>query len=346
LTLWAVAEFTRRQNANWWLLAGTFAGLALLSKYTAAFLGIGLLFYLLTSRERIRWLKHWQVWGGAVLALLMFSPVIWIGYRYNWDSFRFQLGRSTLDHPVFSGLGEFGRFLAEEAVQLLPTLAVFVVLGVGLYFGRRARGLALPLLTSVPMATYFLVHAVFGRANPNWTAPLFPELALIGAWAAVTVRPGSRWLRWPLDLLYVLHVPIGVGLLFLVFIATSQRALPIVGPLPILDYVYGWDNLQRKVSILAHDEDAQWVDIGDYGLNSMIAYQGVMAHDPLPVLNTVQAFRYRFRPPVSEAQKSTPHLVLRSAGNEPGPEGAIPLGRVTRDYAGAALAKYDVFLVK
>jgi 4-amino-4-deoxy-L-arabinose transferase-like glycosyltransferase len=44
LTLWAVAEFTRARNANWWLLAGLFAGLGLLSNYTVVFLGAGLLF--------------------------------------------------------------------------------------------------------------------------------------------------------------------------------------------------------------------------------------------------------------------------------------------------------------
>ena len=44
LTIWAIAEFTRSRNANWWLLAGLFAGFALLSKYTAVFLGAGRFF--------------------------------------------------------------------------------------------------------------------------------------------------------------------------------------------------------------------------------------------------------------------------------------------------------------
>ena len=44
LAIWAVAEFIRSRNANWWLLAGLCAGLGLLSKYTVVFLGAGLLF--------------------------------------------------------------------------------------------------------------------------------------------------------------------------------------------------------------------------------------------------------------------------------------------------------------
>ncbi|MDT8265576.1 glycosyltransferase family 39 protein, partial [Roseomonas sp. DSM 102946] len=43
LTLWAVAEAHARGDGRWWLAVGLFAGAALLSKYTAAFLGIGLL---------------------------------------------------------------------------------------------------------------------------------------------------------------------------------------------------------------------------------------------------------------------------------------------------------------
>src|SRR5690606_29363740 len=140
LSLWAVAEFIRGRNANWWLAAGAFAGLGLLSKYTLVFLGAGLLLYLVTSRERLGWLRLWQVWAGGAVALLAFAPVVWIAAQRDWMSFRYQLGRSTLDEGQFAGAGEFIRFLVEEAIQLLPTLFVFVVLGAVAFFARRARG--------------------------------------------------------------------------------------------------------------------------------------------------------------------------------------------------------------
>ena len=189
LCLWAVAEFTRSRNANWWLAAGAFAGLGLLSKYTFAFLGLGLIVYLVSARERRAWLKLWQVWVGGALAVALFAPVLWIYSQRDWNSLRFQLGRSSLEHPQFSGFYEIVRFLTEEAILLLPTLFVFVVIAIALFFARRAKALALPILTSVPMVGYFLVHALFGRVNPNWTAPLFAVLALAGAWAIVNVRP-------------------------------------------------------------------------------------------------------------------------------------------------------------
>ena len=52
LAIWCVAEFVVRRDPSWWLAAGLFAGLGLLSKYTTVFLGLGLVLYLLGHRER------------------------------------------------------------------------------------------------------------------------------------------------------------------------------------------------------------------------------------------------------------------------------------------------------
>ncbi len=343
LTVWAIAEFGRGRNANWWLLAGAFAGLGLLSKYTVAFLGVGIAFYLLTSRERLGWLKLWQVWAAGVLAIGLFSPVIWINSQRHWNSFRFQLGRSTLEDPHFAGLGEFARFLVETSIQLLPTLFVFMLLGLGLFFLRRARGLALPVLTSVPMIAYFLVHALFGRVNPNWTAPLYPELALIGAWAAIAIRP-RNWLRWPLDILYVLHVPTGLAVSLTVVGIIVTRSVPFVGPLPVVNYLYGWPDLQHQVSVLARDNDAQWVDTIDYAITGGLGYYGLMAKDPLPVYQTNQPFRYAYAPPMPAGLRKARHLLVRKAGRETAPEGMSLLTTIKRSSGGQTLDRYQVFI--
>lgn len=346
LTLWAVAEFTRARNANWWLAAGVFAGLGLLSKYTVVFLGAGLLFYLITSRERLGWLKLWQVWIGGLLALLLFSPVVWINSQRDWNSFRYQLGRSNIsDHAL--QLGEFARFIVETSIQLLPTLFVFTVIGIVAFFARRAKGLALPVLTSVPMAAYFLVDALFGRVNPNWVAPLFPVLAFIGAWAAVTIRPGSRWLRAPLDVLYVLHVPLGLMLMLLAYTSIDTRSVPFMGKVQAFDFVYGWDDLWSKVSGLAKANGAQWVDTSSYSLNGWLGYYAAIAHDPLPVYETAEPFRYEYLPPMSTALEAAPHLWINpGSGGSSSSADKIYLGTITRDYEGEPLAAYQVFLVK
>lgn len=344
LSIWAVAEFARSRNANWWLLAGAFAGLGLLSKYTVVFLGAGLLFYLVTSRERLGWLKLWQVWVGGALALALFAPVVWINSQRDWNSFRFQLGRSNFADHHFQP-GEFVRFLVETSIQLLPTLFVFAVIGIVLFFARRGKGLAVPVLTSAPMVAYFLADALFGRVNPNWTAPLFPILALIGAWAAVNVRPISRWLRVPLDVLYVLHVPLGLAVMLFAYGIIDSRSVPFMGKVQAFDFVYGWDDLWGKVSAMARQNGAQWVDASSYSLNGWLGYYAAIAHDPLPVYETAEPFRYEYLPPMSPEMRAAPHLWV-TPGADAGSANATLLGTITRDYRGEPLATYSVYLAR
>jgi 4-amino-4-deoxy-L-arabinose transferase-like glycosyltransferase len=340
LTVWAIAEFTRARNANWWLAAGVFAGLALLSKYTAVFLGAGIVLYLVTSRERLAWLRLWQVWAGGAVAAAMFAPVVWIDWTRGWQSFRFQLGRSTLSAHVLQP-GELLRFLIEMSIQLLPTLFVFVVIGAVLFFARRARPLALPLLTSGVMLGYFIVHGLFGRVNPNWIAPIYPVLTLVGAWAAINLRPGAAWLRWPLDLLRILHVPAGFILILTLLGMIEFRTLPLT------NFFYGWDNFQAKISRLAADNGAQWVNAQDYSLEGWLAYYGRMAGDPLPVYDTGNAYRYKFMPPMTDELKAAPHLVVRYTSKDslPARDGMTALGIVTRDDdSGTPLQPFAVYL--
>lgn len=340
LAVWAIGEFTRSRNANWWLAAGLFAGMALLSKYTAVFLGAGIVLYLVTSRERLAWLRLWQVWVGGLIAIAMFAPVVWIDWTRNWQSFRFQLGRSTLSEHSLQP-GELLRFVIEMGIQLLPTLFVFVVIGVVLFFARRAKPLALPLLTSAAMLGYFIVHGLFGRVNPNWVAPIYPVLALVGAWAAINVRPHTAWLRWPLDALRILHVPIGFLLVLVLLGMIEFRTLPLT------NFFYGWDNFQAKVSKLAADNDAKWIDVQDYSLEGWLAYYGKMAGDPLPVYDTAGAYRYKFMPPLSDDLRTARHLVVRYARNDDVPprDGMTAIGIVTRDDdAGTPLQNFAVYL--
>ena len=344
LTIWAIAEFTRSRNANWWLLAGLFAGFALLSKYTAVFLGAGILFYLVTSRERLGWLKLWQVWTGGLIALLCFAPVIWVNSQRDWNSFRYQLGRSNFADHVYHPL-EFIRFLIEEGVQLLPTLYVFMIIALVLFFARRAKPLALLVLTAAPMAGYFLADAVFGRVNPNWTAPLFPQLALVGAWAVVSVRPKSAWLRWPLNALAALHVPLGLGLMLLAYQSIETRTVPFLGPVKAFDFVYGWSDLWGKVSTLAKENGAQWVDTTNYSLNGWLGYYGRIANDPLPVFETSEPFRYQYMPPRDPGLMAAPHLLV-GAESTPAPPNGTLLSTITRDDKGQQLESYLVYLVK
>ena len=83
----------------WWLGAGFCAGLALLSKYSAALTMAGGVLYLLSSREHRHWLATPKPWLALLVALLMFAPVLAWNAAHGWASFAFQAGRATGHAP-------------------------------------------------------------------------------------------------------------------------------------------------------------------------------------------------------------------------------------------------------
>ena len=72
--LFGLAKLDETQDGRWWLGVGLAAGLGLLSKYTAFFLGLGALAWLaFTPRGRVWLLSPWP-YLGALLALIVFAP--------------------------------------------------------------------------------------------------------------------------------------------------------------------------------------------------------------------------------------------------------------------------------
>ena len=254
LSVWAVAEFVARGNPNWWLAAGLFAGLGLLSKYTAGFLGLGLLLYLVASRERLGWLRLWQVWAGGAVALLVFLPNLMWNLERGWAGVAFQ-GKRLDGYGTSMGsmAGNLGELLAGQALGTGVALFVFVLIGAALLALRRtardAAGLALPILTALPMAAFFVAYTWRFRVEANWMAPIWPMLALVGAWAAARVRPARPVLGWPLRVLRGLQVPLGVVLVG-VFYAGAVAALAAAPSIDRTRDMRGWA-VRQEVAALA-----------------------------------------------------------------------------------------------
>ena len=89
-TVWALAHALAGVRTAWWLLAGVFLGGALLSKYTAIFLPLGVAVFLLFSREHSLWLRRKEPYLAALVALAVFSPTIVWNAQNEWQSFVYQ----------------------------------------------------------------------------------------------------------------------------------------------------------------------------------------------------------------------------------------------------------------
>jgi Dolichyl-phosphate-mannose-protein mannosyltransferase len=106
-------------NPRWWLAAGLFAGLALLSKFTSVTLAPAVLAFALVPDWRRRWLFSPYPWAAALVAV----AVIW-NYQHDWAQFRFQFVRVVATGKLsLRTLGEFvGLQLGLVGFVLLPVV--------------------------------------------------------------------------------------------------------------------------------------------------------------------------------------------------------------------------------
>jgi dolichol-phosphate mannosyltransferase len=199
ITLYAVTRALVQDRAGWWWLAGIGFGGAMLSKYYAVLLAPSLLVFLVMSPRYRAWLKRPEPWLAVVLALALFSPVIFWNSQNHWASFAFQSTRTVGQHA--SGLAQFGLFCLMQVALPTPVLFVLFVLtaarGVRQGWGQeRAERWNFAVAFSLPLLALFAVASTKGAFRMNWTAPAF--LSLLPAAAAVLVEffGKSRGWRW------------------------------------------------------------------------------------------------------------------------------------------------------
>ncbi|GAC1343643.1 MAG: hypothetical protein NVSMB20_19430 [Bradyrhizobium sp.] len=98
--LWSLVRLAESGDPRWWLAAGVFAGLALLSKFTAVMLLPAVAAFMLVPDWRRRWLSSPYPWAAALIAMVLFLPVLSWNAGHDWASFRFQFVRATATHEL------------------------------------------------------------------------------------------------------------------------------------------------------------------------------------------------------------------------------------------------------
>lgn len=168
------ATLAERRGA--WLGAGICIGFGLLSKYTIALLGPATLVFLLIDPKSRRWL--WNPWpySGAVVAFLLFSPVIAWNAAHDWASFAFQSSRRLGAEPEFSLHVLIGSILILITPLGLAAAVSALVPSAGFrgIFARpldRKKAFA-AAYTLVPLSV-FVAFSLFHQVKLNWTGPLW-----------------------------------------------------------------------------------------------------------------------------------------------------------------------------
>ena len=281
-TFWGLQRAVDR-GPRWFLAAGLFLGLGVLSKLTAGLLGVAVLAGLLATRDGRRLLATPWPWLGAALALAVASPMLLWNAAHGWPSFTFQASHG-LSGRTFSIV----RLLASLGGQLAYVSPVLLVLAAGAAWrALRARGDALGAalaFSALPVAAFFtLAAALTPNALPHWPAPAWLSALLLLCLAGAAA--GRRW-RVALG---VGFASIGAALLTVLFFL----AVPVPLARGPLDDLLGWREGARAARAVAGDARlavGHWMHLGQLGLydGRSPAYVGARVsgptfYDPAPL---------------------------------------------------------------
>lgn len=337
--IWALARLHATQDGRWWLAFGVLAGLALLSKYTAALLGAGVVLWLVVSPAAWRWWRDWRLWAGGALAGLVFAPVLLWNAAHGWASFAKQGGRAGMDAEgvTFRFLWEL---LGSQAGLATPIVFVLCVVGVGgailAWLRRRDAAAALLAAMVLPGAAIFLWQATGSRVQGNWPAILLPAACI----AAAAYCP-PRLLPWRRP-----AVALGAILALAAYVQAAFAPVPLGRRQdPTLARLGGWDELAATVEAARAQVGLQFVAAEEYGLASQLALR-------LPPGVPVIALHYRWA--LFDLPRPLPGaagLLIQSERRDSAPDwpGAEPLpraeGPVIRARRGIEAERYRLFRV-
>jgi 4-amino-4-deoxy-L-arabinose transferase-like glycosyltransferase len=340
VALWATGRLAATGRGGWWLVAGAAAGLALDSKYTAAFLPVGLLLWLLATPSLRPWLRRWEPWAGAALGLVLFAPVLLWNAAHDWASFAKQGGRAA-DWTA----GRAGQFLGEllggQIALATPLLALLFAAGWVVILRRawreRSAGPVLLAALTVPALLLFGWHALGDRVQANWPSLLYPALALAAAGL------GAGWRRLILP-------AVGLGLVVTLVVWVQGALAPFALPMrldPTLLRLGGWPVLAAELDAIGQREDATFIATDNYGQAALL---GWLLPPGVPVLGVEGRWALFGLPDGRPLLIGRRGLLLRSARRDDRPEPQdwveiTPLPGLVRSRDGMTAEAYRLYRV-
>ena len=348
--VWALVRLAESNDERWWLAAGVFAGLSLLSKFTVALLLPAILAFMFVPRWRGRWLWSPYPYLSVLIAFVLFLPVLIWNMQHDWASFRFQFVRAAATHEwSLRTLGEFiGLQFGLVGFVLLPV----VLIGVALTARRGYRQLdAVAILLSTAVIfpfLYFLWKSLGLRVGDTWPTFIWPfgfaaaaiNLSMMRRenWGESLIRSSLWWAR----------VAIGTGIAFVVAVFFYYVAAPwnFIGRTDPVGGEAGYRPVIERVEAQLQKTGATWIATTDYRTYSMLRW---FLRDRVPVIQINERGRYLgFRQPDMSLVRGHAGLYVALEPYEsPGmplwasvPAGREPLERVDRIWRGIVMDTY------
>jgi hypothetical protein len=352
LGLAALVELWRTGERRWLIALGLALGLALQSKFTAAFFAAGVALALVATSSLRRWLTSSALLTGLAVALVIFAPfVVWNG-AHGWATFAKQLGRAPPNGFAPYYLAEF---LVAQIGLMNPLIVVALVPALAAIPWRASISPRSPdearrilACTIAPAAVYFLLHSLHDRVQGNWLAPLYPAAAILAAdWVAESRRAAGSRFAAAIAKAALWAAPIGLVVAALTFAEALTGAVPL-GPANPLARLEGFRGLARDLDAEARGEKAAYVLTQGYALTSLMTYYG----DPaIPVVQPEQRMRWIFEAQPPESLFTAPGLALGESGRhfdlilKMRFRAVEPAGLLQRRQAGGTLEAYELYRV-
>jgi 4-amino-4-deoxy-L-arabinose transferase-like glycosyltransferase len=297
--MWSLVRLWQSDDQRWWLAAGLFGGLALASKYTALLLLPALALFVLVPDWRARQLRSRWLWLGIVLAVLVFSPVLYWNATHDWASFRFQLDRPA----QLSGwsLKFFGDFLGQQFILIGILMFPIIMWGTAMLAMRgfrRREPVAILLSSAVIFPLLFLVrHSLTARVGDSWPLFIWPLAFACTAISHKHWREDSR--SWPARFsLATLVVAIVGGIAFVAaaeFYYLTGKA-NVLGKNDPIGKEASFAEVVAVADTARKEAGAKWFVTTDYRMWSMLRWH---LRDAVPVIQLNERARYiGFRAPI------------------------------------------------
>ena len=265
LALWMLVKYNKGHHHKHLLLAGLFIGMGILSKYTAAFLWMGFLLYILFF-DRRQFRSPWLYVSLLITALCCLPIAMW-NYQNDFVSFRFHGDRVGLFGPIT--LGNLGTELVGEFLYNNPVNVIVAILTLVAAFRKRLTidlGIQrLVLFIALPMIGLFLLFSLTRSTLPHWSGPAYMTIIPLSAlWlSSIEANKARRLVIAALGLLMI-NLVLGVAEIKTGFIPIDHHTESTeLGHDDVTLDLYGWRQATEKFAEIRAHEIAQGTMLPD-----------------------------------------------------------------------------------
>jgi 4-amino-4-deoxy-L-arabinose transferase-like glycosyltransferase len=346
--VWALIRLHESGDARWWLAAGVFAGLALLSKFTAVMLVPAVAAFMLVPAWRRRWLLSPYPWAAALIAVALFLPVLIWNAGHDWASFRFQFVRAIATHEL--SLRTVVEFIGLQFGLVGFILLPVVVSGLAMTAWRGyRRGDAVAILLSTAVIVpfgYFFWKSLTLRIGDTWPMFMWPiGFAATAINIAMLPREGRpAWVIRSTISWAKAAIASGIAFVVVVFLYYVVSPWNFIGRTDPIGGEAGYQQVADRAQAELQKIGATWIATTDYRTYAMLRWY---FKDRVPVIQINERGRFLgFRDPGMSLIKGHPGLYVGREPDNTSPPWASttavrePLERVQRSWRGVVMDTY------